>query len=119
MPGAPVEIVAPFPPSTPASNGNDPDGQLFTDSNGGPFSATVHGWTSSTPENNIGTTYEIANSAFGAATPAHLTDIPTGLNTLEGVPNLSAETRDRGRRRGQNLRCRRVAGSRLFSAGIC
>ena len=111
-----VETIASFPTST--GNGTDPDGQLFMDSNGDLFGATVHGWTSSTPENNIGTTYEIAKSAFGA-TPAYLTDIPTGLNPLEGVPNLSAETADRGRRRGQNLRRRHVAGSRLFSAGIC
>ena len=79
-----VTPIASFPTST--GNGTDPDGQLFMDSNGG-------GWTSSIPENNIGTTYEIAKSAFGTATPAYLTDIPTGLNTLEGVPNLSVETR--------------------------
>jgi hypothetical protein len=85
------------------------------DSNGDAFGATVHGGTSSTPENNIATTYEIAKTAFGTATRAYLTDIPTGLNTLEGVPKLSAETRDRRRRRGQNLRRRRhVAGSPYF-----
>jgi hypothetical protein len=117
MRDASVETIASFPIST--GNGTDPDGQLLMDSNGDLFGATVHGWTSSTRENNIGTTYEIPKSAFGAATPAYLTDIPTGLNTLEGVPNLSAETGDRGRRRGQNLRRRHVAESRLFSAGIC
>ena len=107
-----VETIASFPTST--GNGTDPDGQLFMDSNGDLFGATVHGWTSSTPESHIGTTYEIAKSAFGAATPAYLTDIPTGLNTLVGVPNLSAETRDRRRRRSQNLRRRHVCGKPLI-----
>ena len=43
--------------------------------------------------NGIGTTYEIVKtgSAF-ATTPAFLADIPIGLNTLLGVPNLSADT---------------------------
>ena len=85
MPGASVMTVASFPTS--AGDGTDPDGQLFMDSNGDLLGATVHGGA-----NGIGTTYEIAKSAFGTTTPpTFLADIPTGLNTLVGVPNLSAD----------------------------
>ena len=57
------------------------------DSNGDLFGATVHGGA-----NGIGTTYEIAKVASGfSTTPSFLADIPTGLNTLLGVPNLSAD----------------------------
>ena len=73
-------------PST--GSGTDPDGQLFIDSNGDLRGATVHGWS----KRQIGTTYEIAKIAGGyATTPTFLADIPTGLNTLVGVPNLSAD----------------------------
>jgi uncharacterized repeat protein (TIGR03803 family) len=85
MPGASVMTIASFPTST--GDGTDPDGQLFMDSNGDLFGATVHGGT-----NDIGTTYEIAKVAGGfSTTPSFLADIPTGLNTLLGVPNLSAD----------------------------
>ena len=80
--------IASFPTST--GDGTDPDGQLFMDSNGDLFGATVQGGT------NDGATYEIAKIAGGfATTPTFLADIPTGLNTLAGpngnVPNLSAD----------------------------
>ena len=66
MPRASVVTIASFPtPST--SNGADPDGQLFMDSNGDLFGATVHGGA-----NGIGTTYEIAKIAGGFATDADL-----------------------------------------------
>jgi uncharacterized repeat protein (TIGR03803 family) len=85
MPGASVTTIASFPTST--GNGNEPDGQLFIDSNGDLLGATVHGGAS-----GIGTTYEIAKIAGGyATTPTFLADIPTGLNTLLGVQNLSAD----------------------------
>jgi uncharacterized repeat protein (TIGR03803 family) len=87
MPGATVMTIASFPTST--GNGTDPDGQLFMDSNGDLFGATVHGGA-----NGIGTTYEIGKVAGGfATTPTFLADIPTGLNTLLGVPNLSADAK--------------------------
>ena len=77
--------IASFPTST--GGGNDPDGQLFMDSNGDLLGATVHGGA-----NGIGTTYEIAKIAGGyATTPTFLADIPLGLNTLVGVQNLSAD----------------------------
>ena len=83
--------IASFPTS--AGSGTDPDGQLFIDSNGDLFGATVHGGVAN---GGIGTTYEIAKIAGGyATTPTYLADIPTGLNTLAGpnglVPNLSAD----------------------------
>jgi uncharacterized repeat protein (TIGR03803 family) len=82
--------IASFPTST--GNGTEPDGQLFIDSNGDLRGATVHGGTDPTPANQIGTTYEIAKIAGGyATTPTFLADIPGGLNTLVGVPNLSAD----------------------------
>ena len=85
MPGASVMTIASFPTSS--GDGTDPDGQLFMDSNGDLFGATVHGGA-----NDIGTTYEIAKVASGfSTTPSFLADIPTGLNTLLGVPNLSAD----------------------------
>ena len=85
MPGASVMTIASFPTST--GDGTDPDGQLFMDSNGDLLGATVHGGA-----NGIGTTYEIAKTGGGfASTPTFLADIPTGLNTLVGVPNLSAD----------------------------
>ena len=85
MPGASVVTIASFPTS--ANNGTDPDGQLFMDSNGDLFGATVHGGA-----NGIGTTYEIAKVAGSfATTPTFLADIPGTLNTLVGVPNLSAD----------------------------
>ena len=88
MPGASVVTIASFPTST--GNGTDPDGQLFIDSNGDLFGATVHGGTD--VANQIGTTYEITDTAGSyASTPTFLTNIPTGLNTLVGVPNLSAD----------------------------
>ncbi len=90
MPGASVVTIASFPTST--GDGNDPDGQLFIDSNGDLFGATVHGGTDPNPNNQIGTTYEITKIAGSfATTPTFLADIPTGLNTLVGVPNLSAD----------------------------
>jgi hypothetical protein len=52
--------IASFPTST--GEGTDPDGQLFMDSNGDLFGATVQGGT------NDGTTYEIAKIAGGFAT---------------------------------------------------
>jgi uncharacterized repeat protein (TIGR03803 family) len=79
-----VTTIASFPTST--GSGADPDGQLFIDSNGDLFGATVHGG------NGFGTTYEIAKIAGGyASTPTFLADIPADLNTLVGVPNLSAD----------------------------
>ena len=87
MPGASVVTIASFPPSTPSSNGTDPDGQLFIASNGDLLGATVLGGA-----NGVGTTYEITKIAGGYAnTPTFLADIPVGLNTLVGVPNLSAD----------------------------
>jgi hypothetical protein len=88
MPGATVMTIASFPTST--GDGTDPDGQLFIDSNGDLFGATVQGGA------NDGTTYEITKTAGGfATTPTFLADIPTGLNPLAGpngnVPNLSAD----------------------------
>ena len=72
-------------PDFPTTGGTDPDGQLFIDSNGDLFGATVHGGTA-------GTTYEIAKIAGSyASTPTFLADIPGTLNTLVGVPNLSAD----------------------------
>ena len=57
------------------------------DSNGDLIGATVHGGA-----NGIGTTYEIAKIGAGyATTPTFLADIPGSLNTLVGVPNLSAD----------------------------
>ena len=82
---ASVTTIASFPTST--GDGTDPDGQLFMDSNGDLFGATVHGGA-----NGIGTTYKIAKVAGGfSTTPTFLADIPTGLNTLLGVPNLSGD----------------------------
>ena len=82
---ASVTTIASFPTST--GSGTDPDGQLFIDSNGDLRGATVHGGA-----NGIGTTYEVAKIAGGyATTPTFLADIPTGLNTLLNVPNLSAD----------------------------
>jgi hypothetical protein len=82
--------IASFPTS--AGSGTDPDGQLFIDSNGDLFGATVHGGVAN---GGIGTTYEIGKIGGGFATPTYLADIPTGLNTLAGpnglVPNLSAD----------------------------
>jgi uncharacterized repeat protein (TIGR03803 family) len=73
--------------SFPTTGGTDPDGALFMDSNGDLIGATVHGGA-----NGIGTTYEIAKIAGGyATTPTFLADIPGSLNTLVGVPNLSAD----------------------------
>jgi uncharacterized repeat protein (TIGR03803 family) len=69
------------------TGGTDPDGQLFIDSSGNLLGATAHGGA-----NGIGTTYEIAKIGAGYATaPTFLADIPNGLNTLVGVPNLSAD----------------------------
>jgi uncharacterized repeat protein (TIGR03803 family) len=80
---ASVTTIASFP----TSGGTDPDGQLFIDSSGDLIGATVHGGA-----NSIGTTYEIAKIGGGyATTPTFLADIPTGLNTLLGVANLSAD----------------------------
>jgi uncharacterized repeat protein (TIGR03803 family) len=77
--------IASFPTST--GNGTDPDGQLFIDSNGDLRGATVLGGANST-----GTMYEIVKNGGGFATPpTFLADIPLGLNTLVGVPNLSAD----------------------------
>ena len=85
MPAASVVTIASFPTST--GDGNDPDGQLFIDSNGDLFGVTVQGGA-----DGIGTTYEIAKIAGAyATTPTFLADIPTGLNTLLAVPNLSAD----------------------------
>ena len=82
---ASVTTIASFPTST--GSGTEPDGQLFIDSNGDLLGATVHGGA-----NGIGTTYEIVKTAGGfATTPTFLADIPSGLNTLVGVPNLSAD----------------------------
>jgi uncharacterized repeat protein (TIGR03803 family) len=87
---ASVTTIASFPtPTTPPSttDGTGPDGQLFIDSNGDLFGATVNGGA-----NGIGMTYEIVKTggAF-ATTPTFLANIPDGLNTLVGVPNLSAD----------------------------
>jgi uncharacterized repeat protein (TIGR03803 family) len=85
-----MTTIASFPTST--GGGTDPDGQLFIDSNGDLLGATVHGGTDPNPANQIGTTYEVAKIAGGyATTPTFLADIPGGLNTLVGVPNLSAD----------------------------
>ena len=82
---ASVTTIASFPTST--GDGTDPDGQLFMDSNGDLFGATVHGGA-----NGIGTTYKMAKVAGGfSTTPTFLADIPTGLNTLLDVPNLSGD----------------------------
>ena len=81
---ASVTTIASFPTT---GGGTEPDGQLFIDSNGDLLGATVHGGA-----NGIGTTYEIAKIGGGyATTPKFLADIPTDLNTLLGVPNLSAD----------------------------
>ena len=61
------------------------------DSNGDLLGATVHGGEAN---NGIGTTYEIAKIAGGfvpTTPPTYLADIPRCLNTLVGVPNLSAD----------------------------
>jgi uncharacterized repeat protein (TIGR03803 family) len=76
--------IASFPTSS--GDGTDPDGQVFLDSSGDLIGATVHGGA-----NGIGTTYEIATTGALPTTPTFLADIPTGLNTLEGVANLSAD----------------------------
>src|ERR1700734_1435153 len=82
---ASVTTIASFPTST--GDGAAPDGQLFIDSNGDLFGATTSGGA-----NGTGTTYEIVKNGGGfATTPTFLADIPTGLNTLVGVPNLSAD----------------------------
>ncbi len=84
---ATLTTIANFPSSTPGTNGTTPDGELFMDSSGNLIGATAHGGA-----NGIGTTYEIAKIGAGyATTPTFLADIPTGLNTLLGVPNLSAD----------------------------
>src|ERR1700729_4128821 len=84
---ASVTTIASFPTS--ADGGIDPDGQLFIDSSGDLRGTTVLGGA-----NGIGTTYEIAKIAGGyASTPTFLADIPTGLNKLVNVPNLSADAR--------------------------
>ncbi len=83
---ASVTIIASFPTAT-GSNGTEPDGQLFIASNGDLLGATVSGGAD---EN--GTTYEIVKTGGSfASTPTFLADIPDGLNTLVGVPNLSAD----------------------------
>jgi uncharacterized repeat protein (TIGR03803 family) len=72
--------IASFP-----TTGTAPDGQLFIDINGDLRGATV-------VANNGGATYEIVNTGGGfATTPTFLADIPSGLNTLVGVPNLSSD----------------------------
>jgi uncharacterized repeat protein (TIGR03803 family) len=83
---ASVTTISQFPTST--GGGAEPDGLLFIASNGDLLGATVTGGA-----NAIGTTYEIVKTggAF-ASTPTFLADIPVGLNTLLGVPNLSADT---------------------------
>ncbi len=80
---ASVTTIASFPTSS--GGGTTPDGQLFIDSSGDLVGATVQGGA-----NGIGTTYEIVKTGGGfATTPTFLADIPDGLNTLVGVPNLS------------------------------
>jgi uncharacterized repeat protein (TIGR03803 family) len=82
---ASVTTIALFPTST--GDGVAPDGQLFIASNGDLLGATVVGGA-----NGIGTTYEIVKTGGSfASTPTFLADIPNGLNTLVGVPNLSAD----------------------------
>ncbi len=82
---ASVTTIASFPTST--GGGAEPDGLLFIASNGDLVGATVQGGA-----NGIGTTYEIVKTGGGfATTPTFLADIPDGLNTLVGVPNLSAD----------------------------
>jgi uncharacterized repeat protein (TIGR03803 family) len=85
-----VTTIASFPTSgssTPATEGVSPDGQLFMDSSDDLIGATTLGGA-----NGIGATYEITNVAgVYATTPTFLADIPTGLNTLVGVPNFSAD----------------------------
>jgi uncharacterized repeat protein (TIGR03803 family) len=82
---ASVTTIASFPTST--GSGTVPDGQLFMASNGDLLGATVLGGA-----NGIGTTYEIVKTGGSfASTPTFLADIPDGLNTLVGVPNLSAD----------------------------
>jgi hypothetical protein len=82
---ASVTTIASFPTSS--GDGASPDGQLFIDSSGDLRGATVLGGA-----NDIGTTYEIVKTGVGfATTPTFLADIPNGLNTLVGVPNLSAD----------------------------
>ena len=83
-----VTPIASFPTTgSTGPEGADPDGQLFIDSNGDLLGATVNGGA-----NSLGVTYELAKIAGGfSATPSFLADIPTGLNTLLGVPNLSAD----------------------------
>jgi uncharacterized repeat protein (TIGR03803 family) len=79
-----VTPIASFPTST--GNGTQPDGQLFIDSSGNLIGTTVAGGT------GLGTTYKVVNTGGGFfAIPAFLADIPIGLNTLVGVPNLSAD----------------------------
>jgi uncharacterized repeat protein (TIGR03803 family) len=82
---ASVTTIASFP--TPGADGAEPDGQLFIDSNGDLFGATVLGGTT-----GLGQTYEIAKIGAGYAnTPTFLAVTPGSLNTLLGVPNLSAD----------------------------
>jgi hypothetical protein len=82
---ASVTKIASFP--TPGADGTEPDGQLFIDSNGDLFGATVLGGTT-----GLGQTYEIAKIGAGyASTPTFLAVIPGSVNTLVNVPNLSAD----------------------------
>jgi FG-GAP-like repeat len=82
---ASVTTIASFPTST--GDGTEPDGQLFIDSSGNLIGATVLGGA-----DGVGTTYEIVKTGGGfTTTPTFLADIPESLNTLVGVPNLSAD----------------------------
>jgi uncharacterized repeat protein (TIGR03803 family) len=82
---ATVTTIASLP--TPGADGTKPDGQLFIDSNGDLFGATVLGGTT-----GLGQTYEIAKIGAGyASTPTFLAVIPGSVNTLVNVPNLSAD----------------------------
>ena len=81
---ASVTTLVLFP--TPTGDGTAPDGELFIDSNGNLVGATLGG------ANGTGATYEVVKTAGGyATTPTFLTDLPTGLNTFVGVPNLSSD----------------------------
>jgi uncharacterized repeat protein (TIGR03803 family) len=86
MPASVKTIASFLTPVPPATGGTGPDGQLFIDSNGDLFGATVNGGA-----NGIGMTYEIVKTGGSFATPTFLADIPDDLNTLVGVPNLSAD----------------------------